>query len=162
MKLDKKRRIKGITNYPKRLTLLKGKSPRLVVRKTNRYIILQIIESENAQDNVLYSANTRELLNLGWPKDKKNSLKSLSAAYLGGLVLGNKAKELKSKVILDSGLIPSIKGSRIYSAVKGVADSGIEVPFDKKILPSNERIEGEHMKLDKEIFNKIKQKILTK
>jgi len=162
MKQNKKRRRQVKTNYLKRLMLLKGKHPRFVVRKTNRYIILQIVECKNAQDKVLYSVNTKELLKYGWPENKKNSLKTITAAYLGGLLMGKKAKTIKSKTILDSGLIPSTKGSKIYAAVKGLSDSGIDIPFEDKIIPSNERIEGEHLKLEKETFNKIKVKILEK
>jgi large subunit ribosomal protein L18 len=155
MKLNKRRRMEFKTNYNKRLKLLKGKSPRLVIRKTNRYISLQIIESKNAQDKVIYFASTKELLKSGWPKDKEGSLKSLSAAYLAGLLLGKKAEKLKGRVIVDTGLIPNTKGSRIYAAVKGVADSGIEINYNKEIMPKMERIEGKTNKLDA-IFTKVK------
>ncbi len=159
-KIDKKRRRQAKTNYNKRLILLKGKFPRLVIRKTNRYIILQIIESKHAKDKVLYSVNTKELLKLEWPEERKGSLKSISAAYLGGLLLGKKAKQLKEKIILDTGLIPNTKGSRIYAAVKGLADSGIEIDYNEKIMPSKERIQGEHIKLDiKPIIDKIGVKV---
>jgi large subunit ribosomal protein L18 len=164
MKIDKKRRREGKTNYKKRLELLKSDSNRFIVRKTNKYLIMQIIESNKAQDKVIYSVNTKELIKKGWPENKKNSLKSISAAYLGGLLLGEKAKgKLKGIIILDSGLIPSTKGSRIYSAVKGLSDSGIEINFDKKILPEERRIQGKHMKEDfSEQFIKIKNKISVK
>lgn len=155
MKLDKRRRMEFKTNYNKRLKLLKGKSPRLIVRKTNKYIILQIIESKNAQDRVSYSSSTKDLIKLGWPKEKQGSLKSLSAAYLAGLLLGKKAVKLKERVIVDTGLIPSTKGSRIYAAIKGVADCGIEINYNKEIMPDLERIEGRTNKLDI-IFNKVK------
>ncbi len=158
MKLNKRRRIENKTNYHKRLILLKGKSPRLVIRKTDRYIIMQIIESSDAQDKVVYSVNTSELLEHGWPKEKQGSLKSTSAAYLAGLLLGKKAKALKQRVVLDTGLIPSTKGSRIYAAVKGISDAGIEINFDEKMIPSKERIEGKNSKVE-DIFAKIKSKI---
>jgi large subunit ribosomal protein L18 len=163
MKLDKKRRREGKTNYKKRLELLKSGSNRFIVRKTNRYLILQIVESNKAQDKVIYSVNTKELLKKGWPENKKNSLKSISAAYLGGLLLGGKAKKLDRSIILDCGLIPSTNGSRVYSAVKGLSDGGIEIKFDKKILPDEKRIQGKHMKEDfSEQFIKIKSKIIEK
>jgi len=153
MKLDKRRRIENKTNYNKRLKLLKGKSPRLVIRKTNKYITLQIIESKNAQDKVVYSATTRDLLKSGWPKEKEGSLKSIPAAYLGGFMLGKKAQKIKERVIVDTGLIPSTVGSRVYAAVKGFADSGMKINFNEEI--STERIEGKSQNLD-EIFKKIK------
>lgn len=158
MKLDKQRRMKNKTNYRKRLVLLKGRFPRLVIRKTNRYIIMQIIKSEDAQDSVLHSANTKELLKHGWPKDKEGSLKSLPAAYLTGLLLGKKSKDLKEKIIVDTGLTPSTKGSRIYAAVKGISDAGIKINYDEKVIPSKERIEGKNTKVG-DIFAKIKAKI---
>src|SRR6056297_2381945 len=159
MRLDKRRRKEGKTNYSKRRKLLEGGHLRLVVRKTNNYVIMQIIECNDAQDNVLYSVNTRELLNKGWPKDKKGSLKSIPAAYLGGLLLGSKAKELKEKVILDQGLAPGTYGSRIYAVVKGIAEGGIEINYNEKISPSDERIKGENTKLSQEEFDKIKENI---
>lgn len=151
-KLNKKRRIESKTNYAKRLKLLKSNSPRLVVRKTNKYIILQIVESENAQDKIVSSVNTKELLNHGWPADKSGSLKSLSAGYLGGFLIAKKTLEnfekLNSKfskkkfdrIILDSGLIPNTKGSRIYAVVKGAVDGGLNIPYDNKIIPDEKMI----------------------
>jgi len=152
-KVDKRRRIENKTNYHKRLILLKGNSARLVVRKSNKYILLQIVESSHALDKVVLQANTKELLKYGWPEDKQGSLKSLSAAYLVGCLMSKKAKDLNGRVILDSGLIPNTKGSRVYAAVKGVADSGLNIKFDEKILPDMEKIE------EVEFFNKVKEKI---
>ena len=156
MKLDKKRRREYKTNYHKRLILLKGDFLRLVVRKTNRYVILQVVESKNAQDKILHAVNTKELLKLGWPEKNMGSLKSLTAVYLAGLLLGKKSKDLQKKIILDSGLIPNTKGSKVYAAVKGMADSGIDIKYDEKVLPSNEKIEGKNCKLEKETFDKIR------
>ena len=60
-KLVKRRRREGRTNYTKRLILLKGNAPRLVVRKSNKYILLQIVESSHAQDKILISVSTKDL-----------------------------------------------------------------------------------------------------
>jgi len=157
IKLDKRRRLENKTNYTKRLLLLKGDHLRLVVRKTNKYLILQIVESDDAKDKVLYSLNTRDLLKQGWPKDKSGSLKSLAAGYLAGLLLGKKAKEIKQIVILDSGLIPNTKGSRVYAVVKGISDSGINNKNNKKVIPSDEMIKGKY-----EFFEKIQESIGVK
>jgi len=157
MKLNKRRRIEGKTNYSKRLILLKGNYLRLVVRKTNKYVTLQIVNSRDAKDKVLYSISTKNLLKYNWPEDKAGSLKSLGAAYLAGLLLGKKAKELKQEVILDSGLIPNTKGSRVYAAVKGVSDSGIAIKYNKKTLPDEEKIKNKY-----EFFDKVKESIEIK
>ena len=155
IKLDKKRKLQRKTNYTKRLILLKGNYPRLVVRKTNKYIIMQIIESKHAQDMVLYSITTKDLLKQGWPENKKGSLKSLAASYLTGLLLGKKCKDkIKGKIILDTGLIPSTKGSRVYAGIKGIADSGLNISYDEKIMPSEEKI-----KADYEFFEDVQNKI---
>lgn len=159
MKLDKRRRIENKTDYGKRVKLLKGNAPRLVVRKTNRYLILEIIDSKRAQDKVTYFVSSKELLKFGWPKNKEGSLKSLPAAYLSGVLLGKKAKGLDSKIILDIGLSPNTKGSKLYSVVKGIADSGIKIDFDNKVIPSKERLEGENSKIDIKEFNKVKESI---
>jgi len=153
-RVSRSRRIKGKTNYHKRLILLKSESPRLIVRKTNRYIILQVVESNEAQDKVLFSVNSKELLKYGWPNEKSGSLKSLSAAYLSGFLIGKKSKnELNKRIVLDTGLIPSTKGSRVYAVVKGLVDSGIEINFNEKVIPKMDKIE----KL--EFFNNVKETI---
>ena len=159
MKLEKKRRIENKTNYKKRLILLKSKIPRLVVRKTNRYLIIEIIESKHAQDYVESFVSTKELLNYGWPKEMSNSLKSVTAGYLAGLLIGKKTKI--KEMILDSGLIENTKGSRVYAVVKGISDAGIKIPYKKEILPDENRIQGKHLKNNfSNNFNKIKEKII--
>ena len=48
--------------------------------------------------------------------------------------------------IADIGLHASTKGNRIYAAIKGVVDSGVNVPCGEEIFPDEERIRGEHIK----------------
>jgi len=153
-KLVKRRRQESRTDYSRRLSLLKGNSLRLVVRKSNKYIVAQVVESKHARDKVLISVSTRDLLEEGWPAEKVGGLKSLSAGYLCGYLLGVKAKDkVKGRVILDSGLIPSTKGSRVYAVVKGFKDSGIDIPVNEDILPLGEKIEKG------EFFGKVKENI---
>lgn len=155
-----RRRREGKTDYKKRLRLLLSKKPRLVVRKSLKYIRAQIIQFDKVGDKILVAASSEELKKLGW----KFACDNLPSAYLTGLLIGKKAlkKEIK-EVILDSGIYPSVKGSRIYAVVKGALDVGLEVPHDEKVLPNEERIAGKHITKFKdlpEIFEKIKQKIL--
>ena len=56
-----KRKTLGITDYKKRLRLLASNKPRLVVRRSLRHSIAQIIEYNEKGDKVLVSATTREL-----------------------------------------------------------------------------------------------------
>ena len=82
MRTMRKRRRQNRTDYKARIALLKSEKPRVVVRKTNRYILSQLISSDLAQDKVSIGANSKELLLFGWPKDKEGALKSLPASYL--------------------------------------------------------------------------------
>lgn len=161
MKTIKKRRRKGKTDYKARLMLLKSALPRIVVRKTNRYIIIQYVKSKEAQDYIVTGANSKELLKYGWEKEKIGSLKSIPACYLIGFLLGNKIKKIgkNSKAILDIGLAINVKKSRIYAVLKGLIDSGIEIKHKKEIFPAEERIKGAHLK-NKIDFEKIKGEIL--
>jgi len=51
------------------------------------------------------------------------------------------------EVILDIGMQRSTKGSRIYAALKGAVDGGLNVPYSEEILPSDERIRGLHIQV---------------
>jgi len=158
MKTLKKRRKANKTDYGKRLKLLKSEKPRLVFRKTNKYIIAQYVESDEARDKVVVGMNSKEILKYGWPENAKGSLKSLPASYLTGFLIGNKIKE-KEVPIIDFGMNRNLHKSRIYAFVKGVIDAGVGIKVGKKeIFPSEDRIEGKHMK-EKIDFQGIKLKI---
>lgn len=159
MKLKKKRRQKGKTDYLARLKLLKSGKKRIVIRKSNKYINIQAVESYEAKDKVLFTINSKKLIEYGWPEKLKGSLKSLSAAYLTGLLFSKKLNS-KEEFIIDTGLYRTIKGNRIYAVLKGLVDGGLKTKTSEKIFPSEERIKGKHMKNDFENnFNKIKQNI---
>ena len=158
-----KRRREGRTDYANRLKLLYSKKPRLVVRRSLKYIKVQIIEFEKNGDKTLVAASSEELKKMGW----KFACDNLPAAYLTGLLIGKKVVKAGIKdVILDAGLYSSTKGNRIYAVVKGVVDAGVTIPVGEEILPNEERIKGFHIAkyLDKfadlpKEFEKIKQKV---
>lgn len=162
MRVNKRRRRQGKTDYKARLSLLTGKLPRVVVRKSNRYLTASYVTSEDAQDRVVTRASSKDLLKHGWPKENSGSLKSLPACYLTGILLAKKIKEkVKGKMILDAGLYRNTKNSRIYAALKGLVDGGLEVKHSKECLPDEKRIFGEHLK-NKVNTKEIKEKILGK
>lgn len=140
MKTRRRRRKEGKTDYKARFNMLKSEKPRLVIRKTNRYIIAQIVESKAAQDHVLITVSSKDLLEKGWPKDKSGSLKSLMAAYLTGYLLVKNLREKPKQIIFDSGMHRHIKGSRIYAALRGAVDAGLNIPHNPETLPSDERL----------------------
>ncbi len=138
-----RRRLEGKTNYHKRLKLLLSGKPRLVIRKSLNNIYLQIIVHKKDGDNILVSANSQELEKYGW----KLNCGNLPAAYLAGLLIAKKASKNSIKeAICDIGLVESTKGNRVYSALKGAVDGGLEVPHSKDVLPDDNRIKGVHIK----------------
>jgi large subunit ribosomal protein L18 len=154
--LPKKRRMEGKTNYVKRKKLLENSKARIVIRKTNKYILLQFVESSAAQDKVKLTVISKELLEHGWPKEKSGSLKNLGASYLTGVLFGKKAKKFEKigKIALDTGLIASTKGSRLYAAIRGMIDSGMALRCKEEMFPSKERMEKD------EFFKKIKDNLI--
>ena len=157
MIMQHKRRRNLKTNYKKRLALIKSEKARLVIRKRLNNISVQFINFDSKGDKTIACAFSTELKKLGW----KFSLGNIPSAYLTGLLAGNKAKGKIKEAVLDIGLQTSIKGSRIYSALKGVLDSGVNVNHSENILPSEDRIKGLHISEDvSRNFEEVKEKIL--
>jgi len=141
-KTQYRRRKENKTDYHARLGMLKSGRPRIIIRKTNKYIILQLVVSDIARDKVIVSANSRELINKGWPKEKAGSLKSTTAAYLTGILFAKKCEGKVQYAIVDTGLYRNVRHSRIYAALKGLIDGGMKVPHNKEVFPSEERIKS--------------------
>jgi large subunit ribosomal protein L18 len=162
-----RRRREGKTNYRSRRALVLSRSPRLVVRLTLKHTILQIAEAEAVGDKIIVSAHSRELAKkYGWLGSGGN----VPTAYLTGFLCGFKAlTQGIEKVFLDIGLhIPS-KGARIFAALKGVLDTGVEVPHSEDILPDENRISGKHiadygsqLSSDGEVYQQKFSKYLSK
>ncbi len=137
-----KRKHKGKTNYKNRMTILLAGKPRLVVRKSSKNILVQVIDFNPAGDIILLSAASSELRKLGW----KYGCGNIPSAYLVGLLAGKKAIAKKiTAAVLDIGLSPSTPGARLYAALKGAVDAGVKIPYDEKILPSEDRLVGKHI-----------------
>ena len=117
----------GKTSYKRRLKLLSSKKTRVIVRKSNANIMVQFINFDLKGDKTIIASNSHELSKLGY----KNNRGNIPAAYLTGLLAGKKAKSKDIKeAILDLGL--QKKGERLYAALKGVIDSGINIPHSDK------------------------------
>ncbi|MEM0458267.1 MAG: 50S ribosomal protein L18 [Thermofilaceae archaeon] len=141
-KVPFRRRREGVTNYYKRRRLILSGKPRLVVRRTNRYIIAQIVKAEPHGDVTLVSAHSGELKKYGW----KGGTKNTPSAYLLGLLIGFKALRAGiTEAILDIGLHRAVPGSRVFTVAKGAVDAGLSIPIGDEVLPSDERVRGEHI-----------------
>jgi len=158
--LPLKRRREGKTNYRKRLALLKFGKPRVVIRKSNKYITLQLVEFDlkNFREITRFSFISKKLENFGWNYAKNN----LPASYLSGLAFGLICKKNGiSEGVLDLGLNRVTKGNRIFSALLGCIDAGLKIPHSEKNLPPEERVKGAH--ISQEVvkkFEEVKQKII--
>ena len=153
----KRRRMQNKTDYKLRLNLLKSDKMRLVVRKSNRYFIAQIVQTDIAQDKVLLTVSSFDLIALGWPNEKKGSLKSRPAAYLTGYLIGKKSKSFVKNAIVDMGMNRNIHSSRIFALLKGVKEAGLNIALDEKVLPSVELLITKN--ITQNTIDKIKEKI---
>lgn len=151
------------TNYRKRLKLLLAGKLRIVVRKMLNTINVQIVAYESAGDKILASAASSELKKLGW----SNGTGNVPGAYLTGMLASKRCQSAGiSEAVLDIGLSTSVKGSRIYSAVKGAIDAGMKISCADVMFPSEDRIRGKHIeqlwKNNKSVFKKMNPENITK
>lgn len=144
------------TNYRKRASLLIGRRTFITIKITNQNIVAQILKPALSGDIVIASVHSRELLKHGW----KGSMNSMPACYLTGMLLGKKSLEKGSEnAILYTGKGPFT--SRVAACLKGIIAAGVVVPSSEDALPSDNRINGEHiaeyakiLKRNEEIYNK--------
>jgi large subunit ribosomal protein L18 len=176
-----RRRREGVTNYKKRLALVKSGLERVVVRKTNKRILGQVIKYEEKGDKVLATADSNELSKkYKWP-----SRRNKPTAYLTGLLLAKKAKG-KGELVLDIGITTPVKGSIPFVFAKGCVDGGMKLKgtFDVKeehynasqIAKYAEQLKGKEADMKRQfggyiegktspdslpkLFNEVKAKIL--
>ncbi len=154
-RMIKKRRRQAVTDYKKRVALLLGGMPRVVIRKSNRNITMQIITFQPTGDRVVVGINSNELTKYDWAPRSNTP-----TAYLTGLALAQKAKKLNvGEAVVDTGIYKPGKASVIFAAAKGAADGGLKIrnniQFDEK------RLKGAHIsdyakliKSDNQRYNK--------
>jgi len=180
-----KRRRAGKTDYYARKRLItqaknKYNAPkyRLVVRFTNRDIIMQIVTSEIGGDKVFVSAYAHELRAYGI----EHGLTNWAAAYATGLLIARRALHKLGlnetftgveeadgeytlteaadedgetrrpfKAHLDVGLARTSTGARGFGAMKGASDGGILVPHSENRFPG---YDNETEELDTETLKK--------
>jgi len=141
MKTIKRRRKENKTDYLGRIKLLKSNKPRVIFRKTNRYIIAQYVISKEAKDSIQIGINSKNLIKYGWPKEKTGSLKSLPASYLTGYLMGKRIiKNKLEQPILDIGMIRPIHKSKVFAFLNGLIDAGIKISCKKEALPEEKRL----------------------
>jgi large subunit ribosomal protein L5e len=156
----------------------KYKTPkyRLVVRITNRDIICQIFAADLTHDSCLASAYAHELPRYG----VKYGLTNYAAAYCTGLLLARRVNKKYAldykgntevdgndynveadesgkapfKALLDVGLARTTTGARIFGALKGACDGGIDVPHKDRRFPGSKRGENKEWESSPETHRK--------
>ncbi|XP_021723473.1 60S ribosomal protein L5-like [Chenopodium quinoa] len=157
-----KRRREGKTDYRARNRLInqdknKYNTPkyRFVVRFTNKDVTAQIISASIAGDIVLASAYAHELPRYGL----EVGLTNYAAAYCTGLLLARRVLKMLEmdqeyegnveatgedysvepaetrrpfRALLDVGLIRTTTGNRVFGALKGALDGGLDIPHSDK------------------------------
>ncbi len=158
-----RRRREQKTDYKKRIELVKSGRLRAVIRKSNKHMLVQFVSYEKEGDEIICSAKSSELEDLGWEHHTGN----LPAAYLTGLLAGKRAlDEGFDQAVVDLGLQIKNPGTRVYAAIKGISESGVDLNADSSAFPADQRIKGQHIEDFKENgivsnFEKIKKSILS-
>jgi large subunit ribosomal protein L5e len=179
-----RRRREGKTDYYARKRLVsqaKNKynsaKYRLVVRFTNKQIIVQVVYARLQGDFVLVAATSKELPRYGI----NHGLTNWTAAYATGLLAARRALTKLGladkyegvaepdgemtvtealdeedaprpfKAYLDVGLKRTSTGSRVFGALKGASDGGIYIPHNEKRFPG---FDVESKELDAETLKK--------
>jgi large subunit ribosomal protein L5e len=136
------------------------KKYRLVVRFTNKRVLTSINYSTLKGDMTVAAADSKELARYGIEK----GLTNYASAYATGLLLARrllKSKEIDTKFVgvaeangalynisdnneeerrpfkayLDVGLVRTTTGNRVFGAMKGACDGGINVPHNEQRFP---------------------------
>lgn len=176
-----KRRRAGKTDYRARIRLInqdknKYNTPkyRFVVRFSNKDITAQIVSASISGDIVLAAAYSHELPRYGL----EVGLTNYAAAYCTGLLLARRVLKMLEmddeyegnveatgedfsvepadsrrpfRALLDVGLVRTTTGNRVFGALKGALDGGLDIPHsDKRFAGYNK----ESKQLDAEVHRK--------
>lgn len=153
---------------------------RLVVRFTNKDVIAQIVYAKIKGDVVLAAAYSHELPRYG----VKTGLTNYAAAYATGLLVARRVLgklNLADKyvgvtnadgnhfvvepmddgprpfyVVLDVGLTRTSTGNRVFGAMKGAADGGLDIPHSERRLAGYllDKEEPKNSKFDPAVLRK--------
>ena len=141
-KVPFRRRRDNRTDYYIRKKLLTSGKLRAVVRRSSRNINIQFAEFGMGGDNIVTSVTSAELKALGW----KHACSNIPAAYLTGYLAGKKALNAGIEyAVLDIGMQTPAKGAVLFAAVAGMAAAGLDIPHGDGVLPSDERLKGDHI-----------------
>lgn len=140
-----RRRRDQQTDYNQRLNLLKSGKPRAVIRLSNRHTRVHLANYRPEGDENEAQTVSKELEEFGW----EHSTGNVPAAYLTGYLAGHRAES--EEAILDMGLKQMKTGGRVFAALKGLIDAGVDINVGEEVLPEESRLYGEHIEEMKDI-----------
>jgi large subunit ribosomal protein L5e len=141
---------------------------RFVVRFSNKDIICQIFSADLDHDNCVAAAYAHELRRYGL----KVGFTNYAAAYATGLLLARRINakfgltdlykgkvevdgedynvlagadpegKAPFKALLDVGLARTTTGARLFGALKGACDGGVNIPHSDRRFPGSKDVEG--------------------
>lgn len=168
-----RRRREAKTDYAQRQRLItqdKNKyntaKYRFVVRITNRDVICQVFSADLTHDKCLASAYSHELKRYGVVL----GLTNYAAAYCTGLLLARRINKKFNldyegtdevsgdvyqveanedgpapfRAFLDVGLARTSTGARVFGALKGACDGGLDIPHNGRRFPGSYVEDGNH------------------
>lgn len=122
-------------------------------------MLVQFVDYAPEGDKIVTSAKAVDLKKLGFTLNTGN----IVSAYLTGMLAGKRAQKagFKGECIVDLGLQSSLYGTRLFAAVKGVKDSGVNIKVGDVVFPSEERLNGTHLsaKDAQKVIDKTKKAI---
>jgi large subunit ribosomal protein L5e len=158
------------------------KKYRLVVRFTNRRVLTSIVYSTIKGDMTIAAADSKELANYGITC----GLANYAAAYATGLLLARRLLKDKKidtvfkgvakadgklyniendknerrpfKAYLDVGLVRTTTGNKVFGAMKGACDGGLNIPHNEKRFPGFRYEKVEPVAKGKKVQNEEKEK----
>jgi len=164
-----RRRREGKTDYQaRRRMVIQDKNKynstkyRMCVRITNKTVICQIIQPKIAGDHCICSAYSHELAKYGI----EVGLTNYAACYATGLLVARRLlkkleldetyegqEEADGEIfnvehedgprpftcVLDVGLVRTTTGNRVFGALKGAVDGGLNIPHSEKRFPGYDR-----------------------
>jgi len=178
-----KRRRECKTDYYARRRLIiqdknKYKTPkyRMCVRMSNKDITCQVFSADMTHDVCLAAAYSHELSRYG----VKLGLTNYAAAYCTGLLLARRVNSKLNldyvgqeevdgedynvevdvggkapfKALLDVGLKRTTTGARLFGAMKGACDGGLDIPHSDRRFPGSKVSSGNDYEADAEVHKK--------
>ena len=127
----------------------------MTIKVSDQNVSTQLLRPTPTGDLVVTSVHSKSLAKQGW----KGAFNNLPACYLTGLTLGKKAQEKNvQNVVLYIG--KDHFTSRVAACLKGIYDSGVNIPVSEDSLPPEDRVSGKHiaeyaasLKEDQEKYN---------